>query len=193
MVSVRRYKCGQIYVNDFCSSRFFTMKAKSDVHHMVDELFHRYGVPTALISNNAKELILGDLARKCKIVRCNIETTDPYCPWQNRAQVEIRENKRMTRRWTVSTRSLRRLWFYCAELASLTRSHTAMSIYQLQGQVQETPMTGETAAISHLYECRWYKLVFFHDGAQASYPDEEEVLRRYLGPIKPGHCSVMSY
>ena len=103
VISVRGYTCGQIYVSEFCWSRFFPMKAKSDVNHTADNLFHRYGVATALISDNAKKLTLGDLARKYKIACCNIDTTDPYSSWQNRAMAIIRENKRLMGRWKVKS------------------------------------------------------------------------------------------
>ena len=101
------------------------MKTKSDVQHSADELFNRYGVLTALISDNVKEIILGDLTRKFKIARCNIDTKDPYSSWQTREEAEIQETKRMTGRWKVLSRSPRRLWCYCVELDSLMRSHTA--------------------------------------------------------------------
>ena len=72
------------------------MKVKFEVHFTVDELFHQFGVPTALISDNANKLIKSEFGKKCRQARCPIDSTDPYNPWQNWAESEIRENKRLT-------------------------------------------------------------------------------------------------
>ena len=62
--STRGNKCSQVYATDFAWSRNFPMKKKGGAHHTLDDLFHRYGVPTKLISDDAKELVQGELARK---------------------------------------------------------------------------------------------------------------------------------
>ena len=87
--------------------------------------------------------------------------TDPYSPWQNRAEGEIREVKRLAGRWMVKTRSPRRLWDHCLELALLVRFHTAHDMYQLQGQVPETIMMGQTADILFICKFNWYSWASF--------------------------------
>ena len=41
-----------------------------------------------------------------------------------------------------------KLWDHCVEIEALIRSHTALDIYELQGQVPETLLSGKTADIS---------------------------------------------
>ena len=189
--SARGFKCAQIYATDFGWVRVFPMVNKSDVHHTIDDFFHRYGVPESLVSDNAQELTKGQFGFKCRQARCTIGTVIPHSPWQNRAESEIRENKRMTGRWMVKTSTPRRLWCYCSELAAKIRSHTALKIYGLKGEVPESVITGQTADISHLCEFSWYQWIYFNEPT-VSYPESKERLGRYLGPCPPGLGSVMT-
>ena len=190
--SARGFKCAQIYATDFGWVRVFPMVNKSDVHHTIDDFFHRYGVPESLVSDNAQELTKGQFGFRCRQARCRIGTVIPHSPWQNRAKSEIRENKRMTGRWMVKTSTPRRLWCYCSELAAKIRSHTALKIYGLKGEVPESVITGQTADISHLCEFSWYQWIYFNEPT-VSYPKSKERLGRYLGPCPPGLGSVMTY
>jgi hypothetical protein len=101
------------------------MKSKGDSYKTLDNMFHQYGVPTKLISDDAKELTLGEFARKAWEADYPIDMVQPYSPWQNRAESEIRECKRLAGRCMVKTRSPKKLWDDCLELASLVRSNTA--------------------------------------------------------------------
>jgi hypothetical protein len=191
IISLRGNKCSEIYATDFGWSRNFPMKKESDVHETLDMFFHRYGVPEALISDGAKAYTGGRFKEKAKEAGCYCKLTDPYSPWQNRAEGEIREVKRLAGRWMVSTKSPRRLWDDCIELASLIRSNTAHDLYQLNNQVPDTLMFGQTADISHLCEFKWYSWVLFND-SRTHFPDDKVVLGRYLGPTDPEAGSVMT-
>ena len=48
-----------------------------------------------------------------------------------------------------------KLWDHCIELESLIRSHTALDIYELQGEVSDTLLSGKTADISPFVEHEW--------------------------------------
>jgi hypothetical protein len=74
-----------------------------------------------------------------------------------------------------------RLWNYCAELKASIRSHTAHNLPILEDGVPDTLMTGSTADISQLVEFGWYDWVYLWDTSE-TYPDNKEILGRYLGP-----------
>ena len=63
----------------------------------------------------------------------------------------------------------------------LIRSHTAHTAYELQGEVPETIMIGQTEDISNICEYDWYEWVMFLDNV-TSYPEDRRILGRYLGP-----------
>ena len=64
---------------------------------------------------------------------------------------------------------------------ALIRSHIAHTAYELQVEVPETIMTGQTAYISNICEYDWYEWVMFLDSV-TSYPEDRRTLGRYLGP-----------
>ena len=67
------------------------------------------------------------------------------------------------------------------ELEGYIRSNTALDNYELQGQVPETLLSGQTADISPFIEHGWYDWVKFYD-TTAGYPEPREVYGRWLGP-----------
>jgi len=189
--SLRGNMCSEIYATDFGWSRNFPLKKESDVHESLDLFLTRYGIPETLVSDGAKAYTGGQFMKKAREAGISCKLTDPYNPWQNRAETEIREVKRLAGRWMVRTASPRRLWDHCIELASLVRSHMALDIYKLQGEVPETIMMGQTADISFLAEFGWYDWVYYNESI-AQFPDPKLVLGHYLGPTEPEVGSVMT-
>ena len=59
------------------------------------------------------------------------------------------------------------------ELEAYIRSHTPIDSYELQGQVPETVLSGQTADISPFIEHRWYDWVCYWDST-ADYPKGKE-------------------
>jgi hypothetical protein len=156
------------------------MKAKSEAHETLSLLLKRDGVPTELISDGAKEETKGKFRRKAREADMHCKETEPYSPWQNRAEGSIREVKRGVGRRLVKTGAPRVFWDYCAEHVAKIRSHTAHNIFGLQGEVPETLMKGYTADISPLAEFGWYDWCYFYDTSK-TFPDEKMYLGRYLG------------
>jgi len=191
ITSSRGNNCAEIYATDFGWSRIFPMKKESDVHESLDMFLSRYGIPESLVSDGAKAYTGGEYKKKAKEAGVFCKVTDPYSPWQNRAESEIREVKRLSGRWMIRSASPRRLWDHCLELASLVRSHTALNIFKLQGEVPETMMMGQTADISHLAEFKWYDWIYYNESI-GKFPDPKQVLGRYLGPTDPEIGSVMA-
>ena len=65
-----------------------------------------------------------------------------------------------------------------------------MDIYELQGKVPETLLSGKTADISPSIEHEWYDFVKWFDHG-ISFPEPKEVHGRWLGPsmeIGPAMC-----
>ena len=89
--SLRGNKCAEIYATDFGWSRVFPMKKVSEVHETPDMFLSRYGIPEALVSDGAKAYLGGNFKKKAREACVFCKLTDPYSPWQNRAEGEIRE------------------------------------------------------------------------------------------------------
>jgi len=179
--SIRGNRFAQIYVNDIHWTRLFPMVKESQAHETLSLLFKRDGVPNELISDNAKAQTKGDFRKKALDADVYCKEIEPYSPWMNAAEGAIRENKRATRRAMIKTGSPYRLWDYCAELQAKIRSNTAHDLMPLEGEVPETIVTGNTADISTICEYQWYEWIKFRDQT-TTFPDDDEVLGRYLGP-----------
>jgi hypothetical protein len=75
------------------------------VHETLDLSLGRYGIPEALISDGAESYTGGEYGKKAKQAGILYKLTDPYSPWKNRAESEIREVKQLASKWTVKSQS----------------------------------------------------------------------------------------
>ena len=182
IVSKKGNKYAQIFATDFGWARAYPMKKKGEAHEALSFFFQRTGVPDRLIVDGSKEQIQGPFKTKSSEAGCRLKQTEPYSPWQNAAEGSIRELKRGAGRKMTKSGSPKKLWDHCLELEGLIRSHTALDIYKLNGEVPETIMTGDTADISIIAEHAWYDWVKFYDPVGNTFPEDTTYLGRYLGP-----------
>ena len=167
------------------------MARKSEAHETLSILFKRDGVPPKIVADNSKEQSFGNFARKCREADCHLVNTEPHSPWMMAAEGCIKELKPGSSWKMLKSGSPKRLWDHAIELEALIRSHTALDIYALQGQVPETIMTGQTADISNLYEYEWFQWVMYYE-PPLSYPDDKMRIGRYLGPANHV-CTAVTY
>lgn len=179
--SRRQNSYAQVYCTDFGWVRAYPMKLESEAHHTVSKLFKDIGVPWKMVMDNAKTQVLGKFRKKTKEADCPVRSTEPHSPFSNAAEGAVRELKKATGRLLTESGASKRVWDDCMEYAALVRSHTALDIWQLEGQVPQTLMTGQTADISQLFEIGWYEWCFYHDSA-IKFPEDKLRLGRYLGP-----------
>lgn len=81
----------------------------------------------------------------------------------------------------LSSQCPMQLWDDCLEFQALIHSNMALDIYELQGEVPETIVSGETSDISQFFQHYWYEWIMFRDTA-VSFPDNKLVLGWCLGP-----------
>lgn len=169
----------QIYVTDFHWTKVYPMRSKSEAHLTLDQLHKDYGIFHTIIPDNAKELTQGEFKRKAQRAGSVIRPVEAYMHNQNRAEAAIREIRRMYRKAMRATNAPHVLWDHCIQLMAEIRSHTALDILQLQGDVPTAVLTGDTPDISHLCEFSWYDPVWYID---TNDPMQNKKLARYLGP-----------
>ena len=176
---------GNRYVQVYCTpegwTRAFPMKKKSEAHETLSLLFSRDGVPNVMIMDGAREQVMGEFRKKCRQASLHVRQTEPHTPFSNAAESAIRELKKGVARQMVRAKAPKVLWDHCVEREALIRSNTAHPIYELNGQVPETLVSGETPDITTIAEFQWYEWVKFRDTA-ISFPDDPIILGRDLGP-----------
>ena len=104
--------------------------------------------------------------------------TEPYSPFQNKAELDIRELKRKIRRFQERSRSPKRLWNYLAVLCAKIRSFISGTQPDLQGRSAYEHVFGWTPDISVFVMHEWYEVVAFLDS------DQETKLACWLGPAE---------
>lgn len=92
----------QIFINDLNFSKVYPMQAKSETSDTLKAFIHDVGIPHTLHSDDAKELMQGAFKQVCKDYNIPCTYTEPYSPWQNRAEGGIRELKRHVHRKMTS-------------------------------------------------------------------------------------------
>ncbi len=101
--SVQGYTMAKIIVTDFGWNQSFPMPCQSKASEVPGLLFMWEGDPPKMIIDDAKEMKLGEFARKCKKASCHLPSTEPYSPRSNLTKHEIRELKKsVTKRLTWS-------------------------------------------------------------------------------------------
>ena len=128
---------------------------------------------------------------KTKKMQAHVKQTEPHSPWQNAAEGMIRKVKRGSGRKMLKKKVPAKLWDHAVEYEGLVRSHTALDSYELDGQVPETIVLGQTADISPIVEHGFYDWVKWYN-SEAQFPEPKEVYGRWLGPapdIGPAMCS----
>jgi len=113
---------------------------------------------------------MGTFRKKARELGCHIKQVEPHSPWQNAAEGAIRELKYGPGKKMMASGAPHKLWDHCIELKSYICSHTALDIYELQVQVPETILSGQTADISPFVECQWYEFVKWFDSG-ATFPE----------------------
>jgi hypothetical protein len=153
----------QLFGTDFGWSRAFPLPQKKDAHEALSLVFRRDGVPHKIVCDGAKESKNSTFHKKSKEAGCGFSVTEPYSPWQNTCEREIREVKKGVTRTLVQTEAPIRTWDWCMEWESAVRSLTALDIYQLNGRVPHALISGETPDISQYCEFGFWQWVKFRD------------------------------
>jgi hypothetical protein len=170
----------QLYTNDVHFTKVFPMKHKSEAHHTLVQLMQEVGIPSALHSDDAKELTQGKMAEVIKKAWIHPTQSEPYSPWQVRAELGNRELKKAVRYTLYKTNAPRRLWDFCATYQAKIRNLTAHPLYALQGRTPHELVTGNTPDISEYTDYQWYQTIWYLD-QDASFPEDKRKLAKWLG------------
>lgn len=175
--SIRSFNYAHIIGNGKGFSKFYPMVKKNETVQSLDDFVQTHGIMEKLISDG-DPCMEESKAWKQSIAsyKINQRWTEPYSPWQNRAEIDIRETKRAIKRFTKSTNSPRRLWCFCGELVTAIRSHTATDSPLLSGRCPAEYVLGYTPDISRLIQHGWYDPIWYRDN------DGLDKIGRWLGP-----------
>jgi hypothetical protein len=161
-------------------SKVYPMKLRSQAHSTLSQFIHEVGIPSAILSDDALELMKGKFKDLCKEFHTPCNYTEPYSPWQNRAEGSIRELNRHTRRKMAANKVPQKLWDFCAKWLSDVRNKTASSRFALGGRTRYEAIHGHTPDFSSIVAFSFYEPVWYYDQI-AEYPEPKRKLVRWLG------------
>jgi hypothetical protein len=177
--SVRGFTCAQIFTDGHGFVRIYPMRSKSDAHHALMKFIHEVGVPKNLLTDRAQEEMRGEWGQIEKKYRIHQKTTESYSPWQNRAEGEIRELKKLTRRALRSNGTPNEFWCYAMEWAAKVRSCTAHDSIVLGSRTPEECITGVTPDISELIHFSWLQWIWYKE--PTTFPEADVRLGKWMG------------
>jgi hypothetical protein len=173
----------QLYINDLSFTKVYPMKAKSEAADTLRKFIQDVGIPHALHSDDAPELMYGKFKQTCKEYGIGATYTKPYSPWQNRAEGGIHELKWHIHRHMMNKQVPQRLWDFCARWSCEIRNKSAGTLYALEDCTPYEATLGETPDISSLVPFTFYDPIWYYD-EMSSFPDPKRKLGRWLGEAK---------
>jgi hypothetical protein len=173
-------KIAQIYAYDLVFSKIYPMKLKSEKADTILALIHEVGVPYTIHSDDAKEITEGKFKQLCSDYSILCTLAEPYSPWQNRAESNIRELKRHVSRKMKARNVHKALWDYCARWSCDVHSKTSTKLFVLDGRTPYEAVTGDTPDISSIMAYDFYEPVWYYDKI-AAFPEPKRHIGRWLG------------
>ena len=184
--SIRQNAAAQIFTDGQGFDWFSPMKSKGGVHiaSALDRLVRNIGIPETIVSDGAKEQVLGETAAKMNYYRINHQLTEPYAPWQDRAERSVREIKKKIRSCMRRTNAPKRLWCFCGDWNAAIGRLTSRE--SLDGRTPTERVLGTTPDVSLYIMFDWYQVVWYHEPTN-EFPNQKRVLGRWLGVAHDYH------
>ena len=127
--------CTQLFTTTFNWTKVFNFRKEANIHYSLDILFKLVGVLSLLISNNSLAQTKGHFKTKYLQAQCAHKPINTYSLNQNKAEITIRENKKLTRCEHDKKKIPLILWDYTNQYFALIRSHTALNLLHLMNKV----------------------------------------------------------
>ena len=182
--SIRSHStCAQDWTDGNGYTLFYPLRSKQDAYTTVSRMFHDMrGIPEVIVSGNSGDEQTGAkwMGAEIRHIRSRHHLTEPFSPWQNRAERDIQELKRGIKRATRRGRSPKRLWDYCGQWVAAIRRLTAHNNPVLDGLTAEEFVHARTPDISAYSMFDWYEPVWFIDPAK-DVAQSRRVLGRWIG------------
>jgi hypothetical protein len=170
--------CAQVFVNDLDFTKFYPMRLRSDASDQLRTFVKEVGIMDSLITDGAPELLNGKWKTAVKEFHIHTSVTEPYSPWQNRAESAVLAIKMGIRRKMYATKAPKRLWDFCGKWVSEIRNLTAHPIPALQNRVPDEHVSQETPDISEYIDFDWYDYCYYLDHPKS---DARPMVGRWLG------------
>ncbi|MGH7974081.1 MAG: hypothetical protein ACREBR_01045, partial [bacterium] len=176
--SLRGNLRAQVFVTAEDFNKVYPMKLKSEAGDKLNEFVKDVGIPELVVTDNTGEETGADWERVRKHYLIKQKWTEPYSPWQNKAEREIQNLKKQFRLVMNRVRAPDTLWDFGLKFVSDIRLYTSRA--SLDFRTPYEVLKGNTPDISELMDFDFYQWVKFNEPA-ASFTEQRVVLGRWLG------------
>ena len=168
--------CAQIYTDGKGFTHVYPMERKSEAGDTLQAVSRDIGIPNTIISDNAPEQIgkHSKFQQLCKRYNIESRSTEPYSPWQNQAEGNIKIVKGKAKRRRIRRRVPKRVWDFGLVWESEIYTRTAGK----DGRTALERITGDTPDISEWLDFEFYDQVWYWDNQHDS---KEPKIGRWLG------------
>ena len=156
-VSFRGYTCAQIFAAEFGYIYACLMRRRKDMEFALKKFFKEVGVPPKLVADKAKEQVLGESRRLCKLSSCKIIELEKGTPASNKAERYIGIIKNETKRDLIISDSPLVFWCYALERRMKIINATPRDNYLQKCECPQSRMTGQPFDISAFCNFGWYE------------------------------------
>jgi ribosomal protein L31E len=168
--------CAQIFTNAQGFLTIIPIASKSEAGATLDEFVQDVGIPNELVFDGASEQSgkKTQFMRSVRHYRINWRMSEPFSPWQNKAETAVRIVKQRWKRLMVTKSVPVRLWDFALSWICQIYSRTAFK----GGRTGWEIVTGDTPDISEWTDFSFYDLVWYwHDPGSIDNP----CIGRWLG------------
>ena len=187
--SIRGHKMAQVFTDGKGDTHLYPLTEKAAVGSSLMTFIQDIGVPRDLVTDGAKEETLGTWLETAKKFRIRQHIAEPYSQWQNRAEWEIGELKRLMSHHRRMTNCPKRLWCYLGKWVAAIRGLTAKNTLS-DSRVPSEARLGDTPDISEYAQFDWYQTVWVIDPKKGEM--DKKVLMKYIG-VAPNVGSLMTF
>ena len=174
--SVVGNKCAQMFTDGEGFAYVHPMRSKSEAGEALQRVAMDVGVPNTIINDGAPEET-GLNTKFMEIVKrfhIDSRTTEPYSPWQSRAEKTIGIIKGKAKRRRIRRNIPKRVWDFGIVWEAEIYCRTAGK----DGRTALERITGDTIDISEWIEFEFYDLCWYWDN---QYETNESNIGRWLG------------
>lgn len=147
-------KCAQVTTDGKGFGWFWPMGSKRDAHNRLNDFVLTDGIPETIVTDGAGEQGGGVFTRNSRWqeIKCTYNIrhtfTEPHSWWQNQAEHEVKDLRRMMKRLSNRKRSLKWLWCFLGEYVTGLCHVTASTIPSLRGRTPHERQLGYTPNIT---------------------------------------------
>jgi Reverse transcriptase (RNA-dependent DNA polymerase) len=159
--SARGSTCFQLFVTSEGFVAGKPLKSKADAYEVLEYVCRKYGVPKLLVSDGAREELLGNWGRVVKQNLIRQRITEPHSGWQNRCEDEIRELRKHYARIMALHNCPDAFWDFAFDYVVHLRQFLSRNASNQRSPIEA--ISGDSPDISEFLEFDFYQWVKYRD------------------------------